>query len=176
MMRSTTIGPSTMHGMVHIVEVVRSDMCVASTRCSWCCATWLLSSLVTINTSFAAPGLAGDYNGNGAVDAADYVMWRNTLGTYVTLANDISPGSVTQADYDFWRARFGSTAGSGSGSSVDALHGATAPEPSSLILAMYGAAGYLIAVSRRRRKYRSNLPINGLHTVDIGACRPNWIP
>jgi hypothetical protein len=27
------------------------------------------------------PALPGDYNGDGTVDAADYVVWRKTLGT-----------------------------------------------------------------------------------------------
>ncbi len=40
-------------------------------------------------------GLAGDYNGSGAVDAADYVMWCKGLNT-----------KFTQYDYDVWRANF----------------------------------------------------------------------
>ena len=43
----------------------------------------------------------GDYNLNGAVDAADYTVWRDGLGT-----------TYTQADYDVWRANFGQTIGS----------------------------------------------------------------
>ena len=54
--------------------------------------------------------LAGDYNNNGIVDAADYVLWRNGG----PLQNDPTPG-VQPADYDVWRAHFGQTAGSGSG-------------------------------------------------------------
>ena len=27
------------------------------------------------------PQLVGDYNGNGIVDAADYAVWRDTLGS-----------------------------------------------------------------------------------------------
>jgi hypothetical protein len=59
----------------------------------------------------------GDYNLNGAVDAADYVLWRHTLGTSLangTGADGSGNGVVDQADYDVWRGRFGSTpAGSG---------------------------------------------------------------
>ena len=40
----------------------------------------------------------GDYNRDGTVDAADYVVWRSGLGT-----------TYTQADYDVWRANFGQT-------------------------------------------------------------------
>ncbi len=41
---------------------------------------------------------AGDYNGDGEVDAADYVVWRKT-------------NLNGQAGYDTWRANFGSTGG-----------------------------------------------------------------
>jgi hypothetical protein len=64
------------------------------------------------------PGLAGDYNSDGAVNAADYVVWRN----------GDSPDD-TQAGYDLWRANFGKTGGSGA-----ALASAGVPEPSTLVL------------------------------------------
>jgi hypothetical protein len=59
-----------------------------------------------------AGGSAGDYNNNGAVDAADYVVWRNSLDQSVTLPNDTTPGMVTAADYDVWKANFGKSGGS----------------------------------------------------------------
>ena len=43
----------------------------------------------------------GDHNGDGTVDAADYVAWRKNDGT--------------QTGYDVWRAHFGETAGVGTG-------------------------------------------------------------
>ncbi len=75
----------------------------------------------------AAPGLAGDYNNNGVVDAGDFVVWRNNLGQSVTLPNDTTPGSVAQADYNVWRTNFGKVAGSGMGGAA-----ALVPEPVSL--------------------------------------------
>jgi hypothetical protein len=59
--------------------------------------------------------LAGDYNANGAVDAADFTLWRNTLGQAgPNLPADGSGptfgtpnGIVDQADYTFWRSNFG---------------------------------------------------------------------
>jgi T5SS/PEP-CTERM-associated repeat protein len=75
----------------------------------------------------AAAGLPGDYNNNGSVDAADYVLWRNGG----PLENDPTPG-VQPADYDFWRARFGNTAGAGS------LAGVAVPEPTSLAIFLAG--------------------------------------
>ena len=65
--------------------------------------------------------LPGDFNGNGIVDAADYVAWRTGLGT-----------SYTQADYNVWRAHFGQTAsGAGAGQSAAAT---AVPEPSAFLL------------------------------------------
>ena len=68
----------------------------------------------------------GDYNGDGKIDAADYVVWRKGLGTI-----------YTQADYDVWRAHFGQTAGSGAG----ALANAAVPEPTTLLLLMLAVVG-----------------------------------
>ena len=55
--------------------------------------------------------LPGDYNENGTVDAADYVLWRNGG----PLQNEVdTPGVVNAADYTAWRTRFGNS-GSGAG-------------------------------------------------------------
>ncbi|HEX5472702.1 MAG TPA: hypothetical protein VFW73_12500 [Lacipirellulaceae bacterium] len=66
--------------------------------------------------------LPGDYNANGSVDAADYVLWRKTLGSTTNLVADGSGptagapnGVVDQFDYDYWRSNFGN---------VDPLSGA----------------------------------------------------
>ena len=71
--------------------------------------------------------LPGDYNDNGTVDAADYVVWRDNLGAPAnTLPNDTDGGVISQAQYATWFANFGMTASS-SGSVQDA----PVPEPSS---------------------------------------------
>jgi hypothetical protein len=77
-------------------------------------------------------GVAGDYNHNGVVDAADYVVWRNTNGQNVTAgtgADGDGNGVVNAADYTFYRARFGNTSGSGVGSGAGAV-----PEPAAAVL------------------------------------------
>jgi len=61
-----------------------------------------------------------DYNLDGAVDAADYVVWRTTDGM---------PGG-----YDTWRGNFGRTAGSASGVIVNAA----VPEPGSFVVLVIG--------------------------------------
>lgn len=72
------------------------------------------------------PGLPGDYNNDAVVDAADYTIWRDNLGSANVLPNDDTPG-IGQDDYDRWKIHFGQSAGSGS-----IL--APVPEPSGLLL------------------------------------------
>lgn len=96
------------------------------------------ASFVTLEV--VAPGLPGDYNNNGTVDAADYVLWRNGG----PLQNEVdTPGVVIAADYTAWRARFGNPS-SESGAGI-AAHTAV-PEPATLLL-MFAAA----VCFRRRR-------------------------
>src|SRR5262249_22978736 len=53
-----------------------------------------------------SPGLTGDYNGNGQVDAADYVLWRKFSGTTTPLQNDPIGGMIGPAQYQQWRSHF----------------------------------------------------------------------
>jgi lysophospholipase L1-like esterase len=57
--------------------------------------------------------IKGDYNYNGEVDAADYVVWRDTLGEFgASLAADGNgDDQIDAADYNIWRADFGASAG-----------------------------------------------------------------
>jgi len=79
--------------------------------------------------------LPGDYNNDGTVDAADYIVWRDALATEAVLPNDTSPGKVTQLDYDVWVANFGRVWGEAGAASFDVTH-AGVPEPTSLQLAL----------------------------------------
>jgi hypothetical protein len=79
----------------------------------------------------------GDYNANGVVDAADYTVWRDTLGSNTKfVANGDNTGAshalIDQADYLFWSSHFGATSGSGSG----ALSSGAVPEPSTAALVL----------------------------------------
>ena len=93
-----------------------------------------------------APSLPGDYNGNGVVDAADYVAWRKNLNMAATLPNDTTPGFVSSEDYGVWRSNFGRTlAGAG------AAERAAIPEPGGVVLLLTSFVG-LIAMRRQRAK------------------------
>jgi len=75
------------------------------------------------NLKVATP--AGDYNGDGAVDAADYVVWRETSGQLVEPfagADGDGNGKVDDADYNVWTMHFGT--GAPTGTVI-----ATVPEP-----------------------------------------------
>jgi hypothetical protein len=87
----------------------------------------------------------GDYNGNGVVEAGDYTMWRNTLGSVVHLQADGDlDGIVDQDDYDVWATGFGISFIPAGASGV-----AVIPEPSAWLLALLSAAW---AARRARRR------------------------
>jgi hypothetical protein len=59
------------------------------------------------------PAITGDYNADGLVNAADYTVWRDSLGSQSNLAADGSGnGVVDNADHGVWAANYGATAAS----------------------------------------------------------------
>lgn len=85
----------------------------------------------------------GDYNGNGIVDAADYTVYRDNVGSTTNLAADGSGnGVIDAADYTFWRTRFGNTAAAGAAAS------AAVPEPATWMILGLAAVG--AGLGRRR--------------------------
>jgi hypothetical protein len=65
--------------------------------------------------------LMGDYNDDGSVGGADYVIWRkmeNASVTPFTGADGNGDGFVDHDDYDVWQANFGRPAPSGSGTNT----------------------------------------------------------
>jgi hypothetical protein len=75
-------------------------------------------------------GQLGDFNNDGKVDAADYVIWRKDPAN-----NGGDPGG-----YDTWRANFGNPPGSGAG-----LFAASVPEPAGFFLLQLGVAALVVA-------------------------------
>ena len=109
------------------------------------------------NFLFTEPGLTGDYNGNRTVDAADYIVWRKTLGqTGLGLAADGNrDGQVTGDDYNIWQKHFGE-AGSSIGVGLVSI-----PEPGTAVLV--SAVLLLFGATSRRCSAASNrMPTNRL--------------
>jgi hypothetical protein len=90
----------------------------------------------TINLAAALPG---DFNHDEAVNAADYTVWRNGLGTIY------SPD-----DYAIWKNNFGVATGSPS-----AAAWASVPEPTSRLLVLLASFGVAYWGWSGRRSWRS---------------------
>jgi hypothetical protein len=93
--------------------------------------------------------LAGDYNKDRVVDAADYVMWRDTAGGeggYHLPADGNGDGQVDEADYAVWQSNFGKV-WSASGSASGAATAIAVPEPTAFMLVGMGMVA-LLAVRR----------------------------
>jgi hypothetical protein len=98
----------------------------------------------------SGPQPTGDYNGNGIVDAADYVVWRKTLNQPAVPAGSgadgDADGTIDPGDYDFWSARFGDVvAGAGGGAT-------SVPEPGTAGLLLFGL------LTLRRTFHRASPP------------------
>jgi hypothetical protein len=97
-------------------------------------------------------GLPGDYNLDGAVNAADYVVWRDRVGTTsLPNRNPAAAGTIGIEDFHFWKSQFGQ---------VFPLltPAASVPEPTALpLLATIAACG--IASLRPRTLQRPQLPL-----------------
>jgi pectinesterase len=86
---------------------------------------WLGGSDAWAPLAFAIPALPGDYNDDGAVDAADYVVWRDAAVAGSLLVNEAaSPGVADAEDYDVWTYYYGRSLTSSAATS--------APEPAAV--------------------------------------------
>jgi arabinogalactan endo-1,4-beta-galactosidase len=76
--------------------------------------------------AFLPTGLPGDFNGDGAVDAADYTTWRDAVGS-----------GYTPGDHAIWAANYGAVTTTSK----------TVPEPAS-----FGVAAVAMAIAAVRRR------------------------
>ena len=84
--------------------------------------------------------LPGDFNRDGVVDAADYTVWRNGLGSV-----------YTASDYSTWKTNFGRHNGTGASApelAADTL--ATVPEPMTSAPCLAVTAVVTCLAARRR--------------------------
>jgi T5SS/PEP-CTERM-associated repeat protein len=97
-----------------------------------------------INLSVA--GILGDYNRNGVIDSADYVLWRKTINQSgnALAADGNNNGIIDPIDFTIWRNSYGAQAGPGAGANF----GAHIPEPASFLMLFIAAAN--LALLRRR--------------------------
>ncbi len=105
-------------------------------------ATQLMSGALAINAASAdnAGPTNGDFNHNGIVDAADYTVWRNGLGT-----------AYLPGDYNLWKRDFGKSFPSIGGGAVDNV-----PEPA--FAPMLAALALLLGWPSTRAD-RQNVPV-----------------
>jgi hypothetical protein len=109
--------------------------------------------IYVVSRTGASNGIPGDYNNDGTVDAADYVVWRKSPNTY-----------GDSGGYNVWQMNFGRNAGNGSGSTVNAA----VPEPAILVLMIFALVAFVQRLSRdahrnrirRRRRFIRSAEIN----------------
>ena len=85
-------------------------------------------------------GLAGDYNLDGTVNAADYTVWQDALGSNVTPgegADGVADGFIDELDYAVWKQHFGATLGGAGAAAV--------PEPTTGYLLLVATLGLIFA-------------------------------
>jgi hypothetical protein len=109
------------------------------------------------SVNLAPPATTGDYNHDGTVNAADYTVWRDTLGQAAAPngsgADGDADGTIDDGDYTYWKDNFGDTVPGGGGS---ALATAAVPEPTTSALAVLAASCLL-----RRIRKRAASPASG---------------
>ncbi|MEQ8847936.1 hypothetical protein [Botrimarina sp.] len=99
-----------------------------------------INALEIIGEDQATPCRPGDFNCDGAVDAADYTVWRDSLGStgFGLPADGDGDGDIDADDYGVWKSNYGA----GGGAPASAV-----PEGSTAALAL----GALAAAAMRRR-------------------------
>ncbi len=90
------------------------------------------------------PSLAGDYNLDGVVNAADYTVWRDSLGAAGASLPADGDGDrlVGVGDFELWRDNFGARSAIGTGSLAAAAHQVSEPFTLAMMLLLACAYGF----------------------------------
>ncbi len=132
-----TAGRLDIGGDLDLTDVDNLDVMGTGTGSSWVIATYagmLMGMFDNVTPGYMVDygtgsnsqitlmpgGLAGDWNNDGKVDAADYVTWRN----------DPANNGGDPDGYNIWRQNFGNSSGSGAALSSSAI----IPEPATILL------------------------------------------
>jgi hypothetical protein len=156
---------STLDGSVNSDYGDRAAFTRVSQFLSW------INDTITANSPLTLPILPGDYNGNGIVDAADYVAWRDSLGQNGAdlLADGNGDGIINSDDYSVWKSNFGSVAGTGDGLAESYSVGQSVPEPAAIVLFFLGVPGAFVIPfktwSRTRRSKRRDAREEDIHVL-----------
>lgn len=98
----------------------------------------------------SVPGSNADFNSDGRVDGADFLVWQRGLGltsqTNKQNGDANGDGSVTAADFTVWKSQFGTTPGVAAAGAV--------PEPATVGLAVI--SGLAVAACGRRGRRKSS--------------------
>jgi hypothetical protein len=106
------------------------------------------------NSLYSLVVAPGDYNGDHVVDAADYIVWRDSLNSSTDLrADGNGNGMIDDDDFNVWRSHFGATYSGGASAT-----NAGVPEPPVVVLCLFVAIALLRtrSISSRKTSDRQN--------------------
>ena len=112
----------------------------------------------------------GDFNADGAVDAADYTIWNNNLGGSSSVLNGNGTGAATVVlgDYWLWKKNFGNTCGGDISLDVNgsvAVSGSLIVDKS--VVALNGASSFKDVVITNDLHLMNDLTVHGINTLNF---------
>jgi hypothetical protein len=90
--------------------------------------------------------LTGDYNDDSTVNAADYTVWRNSVGTINLAADGNGDRVVDRDDFLVWKNNYGNRSG------VGGVHLEAIPEPAVIVLIAAAVAPFALLGRRLRSR------------------------
>ena len=116
--------------------------------------------------------LAGDYNGDGSVDAADYTVWRDSLGSETNLAADGNHNGVVDTDDRIvWVQNYGVSAPASLSSNKLSSFGLTTTEVDSVDIVATNVAAVLAVPGYQSDTQNANfvetLPLQAIDNSEL---------